>query len=85
MSELLGLDIMWGMVDDPPKLPDGWTYRMAKGEWVIAVSPEGAEYFVSPKFLYPRRMWSSGENKGKFYIDTRGTGRIELGLDIMYE
>jgi len=70
--------VLWGINPDKPKLPEGWSYIEEKDCWLIAVSPTGQEYFVERDALYPRRKWSSGPKKGKFYIDTRGPGIVKL-------
>lgn len=45
---IVGVAFLYGDPLDKPTLPIGWNYIAKKGEWLLAESPEGKRYFVSP-------------------------------------
>lgn len=65
-----GLKLVWGDGLVPP-LPDDWTLIRRRLATCLAVSPDGTEYFISDRLLYPRRIWPQGTwNPGQEYVDT---------------
>lgn len=58
----IGVNYIFGDFENPgdrPNLPEGWTWKVRPKEWLMVVSPDGQECFVSltgkafPRLTFP--------------------------------
>ena len=72
-GELRG-QLIFGMQENRPELPEGWSYVYRHQEWLLAQGPEGEHYYVTTcGIAYPRRF-----NIRDPYIDLDPNSAVDL-------
>jgi hypothetical protein len=74
-------DLLYGEIDCPPALPEGWELVLRANDWARAIDPQGNSYLLSIAHAYPYKQCPA---EGLPCKECEGTGGVwDAGIDLL--